>query len=286
MSPSTPITRRQLIAGAGAAAAFQQFGCASPVPGGNGLAALSGKSLQVQLMFAGNINPNYYYYFLMNNSNSSVGPYAVPVGSPIGSTGYGNGFATGSDGQSAGFTDFVLFSNNQYSGSQPNQGFGLYHVANSSGVNGGNSSANFVANGSPLQVFSPLTSGSLNVIAFNLDLAQLFEYPNSTISQSSAINMARNLQWVQINMVATDVVPVDITTTVTKHFDSFGDDANGAGSFLLANLLDGPGTYANTSSTSLTEPQGDVYVSPGGGVTSAFPQLDLVGWQVVIVTNS
>src|ERR1700731_4431419 len=88
------ISRRQLIAGAGAAIALGLDGCASPVPGGNGLSALAGKSLQVQLMFNASVSPNYYYYFLINNSNSSVAPYPVPVGSPVSGTTYGNGFAT------------------------------------------------------------------------------------------------------------------------------------------------------------------------------------------------
>jgi len=283
--PNPSITRRQLIAGATAAAAYQQLGCASPVPGGNGLGALSGKSLQVQLMFSGPVNINYHYYFLINNSNNSAGPYPVPVGAPISGTTYGNGFATGSDGQSAGFTDFVLYSNIQYPGAQPNQAYGLYHVANSSGANAGNNPANFVANGSPIQVFSPLTSGSSNVIAFNLDLAQLFEYPNSTYNQPAAINAAQQLTWIQVNIVSTDVVPVDITTSVTKHFDSFGDDSNGVGSYLNMNLIDGGNSFAPGTSVSLTEPTGDVFVSPGGGVTNQYPALDLVNWQITIGTD-
>jgi hypothetical protein len=87
-------------------------------------------------------------------------------------------------------------------------------------------------------------------------------------------------------MVSTDIVPVDITTAVIKHFDSFGDDSNGSGSYLLADLLDGPGSYSNGSSNSLTEPTGDVYVSPSGGTTNQYPALDLVSWNVQIIQTS
>jgi hypothetical protein len=283
-SGDASITRRQLITGAAAAAAFHQVGCASPVPGGNGLSALSGITLQVQLMFAApQVNPSYYYYFLINNSNSSVATYPVPVGTPSPGTTYGNGFATANDGSSGGFTDFVLYSNYQYNGAQPNQGYALYHVANTYPQQGVNNPGNFVANGSPFQVFSPQSSGgSPNVIAFNLDLAQLFEYPNSTNSQGAAKNLASNLRWIQVNMIATNIVPVDITTPQPKFFDSFGDDSNGVGTDLQMDLKDGPGTYAANTPGSPVEVPGDVWVALGGGVTNQYPALDLVNWTIVI----
>jgi hypothetical protein len=239
-------------------------------------------------MFAGPVNATFAYYFLINASNSSVAPYPVPVGAPVSGTTYGNGFATASDNSSGGFTDFVLFSSKyQYAGSQPNQGFALYHVA-ATYPQGVNNSGNFVANGSPIQVASPLNSGNPNAIAFQIDLAQLFEYPNSGNSQQSAINQALNLRWIQVNIVSTDFVPTDIQSGVIKHFDSFGDDSNGVGGYLLANLIDGPGAYADGAGnpTSLQEPTGDVFISgpSGGGTTNQIPGLDLVHWTIQIIT--
>ena len=259
-SSSVSITRRQLLAGASAAAAFQQLGCASSVPGGNGLSALSGKSLQVTLTFRQAVNSTYFYFFLINASNSSSAPGPIPVGAPIPNTQYGNGFATGSDSVSGGFTDFVLFSTRQYAGAQPNQNFALYHVADGTNAN----TANFVANGVPLQVASPQSSSSPTTIGFQLDLAQLFTYPNSPNNQSAAITKAHALRWIQVNVVSTNVVPTDIQTSVIKMYDSFGNDADGVGSFQLVDL--NQSAYANGDqvlSAATTEPANDdVFISP------------------------
>jgi hypothetical protein len=262
---------------------FQFLSCASPVPGGTGLGALSGKSLLVTMTFAGPVNPQYYYYFTINNSqpNSASAPGAVPVGSPISGTPYlGNGFATGSDVVSGGFTDFVLFSNNQnYPSAQPANGFALYHVKDGTNAN---NPQNFIGNGVPIQYQSPiLTNG--NSISFQIDLAQLFTYPGSTYTQSAAVSKALAPGWLQVNVIATNVVPYDTQTTVNKLYDSFGDDSNGVGSFLNLDLTQT--TYVSGLTQQLTEPTGDVFMSPQNTTTSAFPALDLVSWSIQIVTN-
>ena len=78
---------------------------------------LSGKRLRVTVRFAFTIDPLSSYYFLINNASDANAPGPVPVIDIP----YGNGFATGTGGQ-PGFTDFVVFNNEQP------QGYGVRHV--------------------------------------------------------------------------------------------------------------------------------------------------------------
>ena len=70
----------------------------------------TGTRLIVQLRFAGPVNDNYHYYVLIRNGADPVGengPIAV-IEPP-----YGNGFATGRNTATAGFTDFVEYGRGQ-----------------------------------------------------------------------------------------------------------------------------------------------------------------------------
>jgi len=251
-------------------------GCASPVPGSaNSLSSRSGKQMQVSLTFRNPVNPNYHYFFLINNSNNASGPWPQPVGSPVSGQTYGNGIATGSDNKSGGFTDFILYSNQQYAGAAPSNNFALYHVTNGTDAN---IYTNFVANGAPIQT-SISTDG--RTITFVIDLAQL--YPSPT-SQASAVNQALHTRWMQVNVVATNTVPTESQTGIIKEFDSLGDDSNGVGNYLLVDL--NQQSYANndgqTATITCSEPANDdVFVTPINS-SAQDPQLDLVNWSVQI----
>ena len=276
------LTRRELLA-AGlpigiAGLSILLPGCASPVPGGTGQNALSGRRLKVRLVFASAVNPAYYYFFLINNSNSTSAPGPIPVGPPVAGFTYGNGFATGSDSKSGGFTDFVLYSANQYPGGQPASNYALYHV-----LDGGdaNNRSLFQANGVPVVYQTPSATDG-RTIYFEIDLAQL--YPSS--SQSAAVSQALAARWMQVNVVATNNTPVDGQTTIYKEFDSLGDDSDGRGSYQLVDLrqtayVNGDTTLAPTT----TEPANvDVFVSPPNTIPQD-PALNLVDWSIQITTN-
>lgn len=254
-------------------------GCASPVPGGNGASALSGRSLQVKLVFNGPINPNYFYYFIINASNDPSGPGPIPVGSPISSTTYGNGFATGSDSRSGDFTDFVLYSNTQYPNATPAANYALYHVLDGKD---GNVRTNFVANGAPIQ-YVPPQSPTNNTLIFQIDLAQLYTSSNS---QADAVNKAKNLRYLQVNVVSTNVVPLDTQTSVIKEYDSFGNDSNGVGNFLNMDLNQLAYKNGNGDTPTTTEPSfNDVFISPVGSNIAQDPSLDLVDWEIQVITT-
>ncbi len=254
-------------------------GCASPVPGGGaGNTALSGRRLKVKLVFSSPVNPAYYYYFLINNSNVSSAPGPIPVGPPVAGFTYGNGFATGSDARSGGFTDFVLFSINQYPGGQPASNYALYHV-----LDGGdaNNRSLFQANGVPV-VYSSPTSTDGKTIYFEIDMAQL--YPSS--SQSAAVSQALAARWMQVNVVATNNTPVDGQTTIYKEYDSLGDDSDGRGSYQLVDLrqpayVNGDLTLAATTTETTSN---DTFVAPPNTLPQD-PALNLVDWSIQITSN-
>lgn len=270
-------------------------GCARQPPGENGSqTALSGKRIRVTLTFAAPINPNYYYYFIMNVSNASLAngdknaPGPIPVGAPVSGQPYGNGFATGSTAGTGGFTDFVLFNDPfQYPGSQARQGFGLYHVVDSSTCSPScaNDRRNFVAEGAPITFVRPSTDPTdpaSTRIQFEIDLAQLI--PNAA-TQLQAVNEALLLQYIQVNVIATNVVPTDTQTSIPKLFDSFGDTRDGRGNFLILDVSKAD-TISNgdirTINTSEPTDIDDVYISPPGSANQD-PALNLKDWRIDIV---
>ena len=108
--------------------------CARLPPGQN--TQLSGRRIHVVMTFRSPMESNFYYYFLINKygvqgTSGARGP--VPVLSPAVNGGYGNGYATGSNGGGVGnlngvtdygITDYVLFHT-----PQPNGGISLYHFS-------------------------------------------------------------------------------------------------------------------------------------------------------------
>ncbi|HLK60649.1 MAG TPA: hypothetical protein VKU00_29065 [Chthonomonadaceae bacterium] len=260
-------------------------GCASPAPSEGGTSLRSGKILRVTLTFGGSIYTGYYYYFLMNVSNDPSAPGPIPVGAPIsGQPYYSNGFATGSGtdkyGYLNGFTDFVLFTDSPQYGVQPPLGFGLYHVPPKTDSN---DRRNIQASGLPLNPMRPsanLDDPASATFSFDIDLAQLF--PGIT-DQGQLKTQIRNLRWIQVNVVATNIVPTATPTTIPKLYDSFGDTRGGTGSFLLLDVSQ-PITIQSNDAGAATEPADyDVYVSPPDSSVSVNPALNLTSWTIQIL---
>ena len=212
-------------------------GCAKLPPSQTSNIPLSGKRLVATLRFRGPINPRFHYYFLINydthqgtaigvGDDNSLGP--VPVLGP-GSTqqGYGNGFATGPNGV-GGFTDFVRFEGSSYR---------LFHVV------GEPSLRNFQDENAPVSVTLPNSNnGNPNVLQFEIDLAQLVVSANGAAlsSPTDTVTIANKIKFLQVNVVATDVVPVDPTTVVNKQVDSLGNNLGpaSASGYLRLNVSD------------------------------------------------
>lgn len=253
-------------------------GCANLPPSSSGSKTLSGKRISVTVRFSGNINPLYHYYFLINydttttssvtGNQSANGP--IPVLGPLvinGSQTYGNGFATSAVG-TGGFTDFVRFEGNQYR---------LLHVV------GDPIQSNFVDEGQPVAFTLP-TSSNPSVLHFEIDLAQLVvNSSGGSIDATQAVNQANQIQWLQVNMVATDVVPTNQTTIVAKQVDALGNTQAGQTGFLNLNVTD-VRTYTNSdaSGTAVEPSSNDVYTNSLG---TPDPSLDITQDYTIAITK-
>lgn len=255
-------------------------GCAKQPPSSSGSIVLSGKRLVVTLPFRGRINPAFHYYFLINydTSQSGIGnqnsPGPVPVLGPNSTNqGYGNGFATGPNGI-GGFTDFVRFEGSSYR---------LFHVV------GDPTARHFIDENLPVSVTLPNSDiGNPNVLQFEIDLAQLVVDANgaSLNNPTMTVDIANKIRFLQVNVVATDVVPVDQPTSVIKQVDSLGNNqVPGSTSYLNLDVRD-IRAYTNGDAVGLgsSEPSSnDVYTSGLGGVGDE--SLDLLDSYRIAVTR-
>ena len=214
-------------------------GCAKLPPSSTSNIALSGKRLVVKIQFSGNINPNYHYYFLINydtkgdtgvagsqvagNPNPTVGP--IPVLGPItigDNRSYGNGFATSATGV-GGFTDFVRFEGNAYR---------LFHVVGDPTLN-----QRFIDEGQPVAFTLP-NAGRPNELSFEIDLAQLVvDAGGGPLDATTTVANANLIKYLQVNVVATDVVPTNQVQPIPKQVDSLGDDRTSTGAAAYLNLI-------------------------------------------------
>jgi hypothetical protein len=204
---------------------------------------------------------------LLNNANDQNAPGPVPVLTPP----YGNGFATGPSGQS-GFTDFVRFDN-----LQP-QGYALYHAV------GDSNRSNFVFLGQPVSFVPPDPNDprTANQLRFEIDLSQIIVDANGAplTDPAEAAQRANQIRFLQVNIIATDNVPRDVTTPIIKQVDALGDTRSllGASSFLILDVSQIGRTYANLDFTgqAIEEPN-TIDVFDGND-----PTLDLVDWSVEV----
>ncbi len=271
----------RLLASGALAAVCLSLGCAHDVPT---QATLSGRYIHVVMRFASPPEPNFYYYFLINkygpmgSQNDTHGP--VPVIGPVANSnnGFGNGFATSAVQNTTGtiaglpdygITDFVLYHNPQ------RQNFGLYHFSTDPNTqqDPGNASLpyRFIP---PLDVSTGDDLGS-RTIEFYLDMSQL---ANDATTTQARIAEGKATQYLQVNIVATNIRPTDPTTNVNKEVDSMGNtlDPTAQNSFLQIDLTQSRTYTSEDNVSSLNEPSSnDVY--PGGSGNSA---LNLEYWKI------
>lgn len=244
---------------------FMVGGCARLPPSKT---ALSGKRLHVVIRFRSPINPNHHYFFLINNANDQNASGPVPVLNPP----YGNGFATGSGGGTSGFSDFVEFDS-----LQP-QGYALYHAL------GDSNRSNFVFEGQPVAFTTPDNNDprTANLLQFDIDLSQLIVDGNGQPlpDATQAATLANAIRFLQINLVATDVIPRDVATPIVRQVDSLGDSRTllGASSFLIIDVTQIGRIYDNNSFTGQAIAEPDVLDVFNGND----PTLDIVDWSIEI----
>ncbi|MFN3690601.1 MAG: hypothetical protein ACK4UU_06730 [Fimbriimonadales bacterium] len=195
------------------------------------------RRIVVEVQVAGRIRPDYHYFVLFNLSNDPTGQ-AGPV--PVVAPPWGNGFAAGA------FTHFMRFDN-----LQPAGGYALYRVQPNTNL------SVFQYLGAP-RLSEPVGAES-NRLRFEIDLTQLIPNPVD----------AQQMQFIQLNIIATDRVPIDPNDTAPKVVDALGDPAQGVSQYL--NLRIDQNRIVRNADTSL-EPRGDV----------ADPDLDIVDWRVEV----
>jgi len=229
--------------------------------------------LVVTVTVAGGMDPvDDYYYVLFSNSGDtqgSTGP--VPVVAPP----WGNGFAAGT------FTSYVEFHSPQPNGSD----FGIYSVVPGS-INSPNAGA---YQGQPINA-----QISNNTITFQIPLSAL---------ATSAIP-AQSIKYVQVNFLATNVVPTDPNYSGSKYFDALGDSVqpssvddfitipvsqsavfqNGQGGLSQEPTGDVASASSNNSFVNIPDSASDVLsgTSPTPPATGTAADLDIVNWSLQV----
>ncbi len=253
------------------------------------VSGFTGRRLRVTMTFNGTMQSSFYYYFLINKygptgTQNANGP--VPVFGPLpGQNGsFGNGYATGSSSSSAGsisglpdygITDFVLFHSPQQNN------IGLYHYTGD--PNTQQTPPNYSR---PFNVilpgFSDNSPDAAKTLQFDIYMSQLV---TDTTDQTAKNQEAQNIEWIEVNMVATNVTPTDPTSSVIKEVDAFGDTlgsgtSSSSQTFLTIHLTENR-TYSSTDNVSnIQEPINDVYP-----VRNGEPSLDLQSWSIQVIPN-
>jgi hypothetical protein len=195
------------------------------------------RRIAVEVQVAGRIRPDYHYFVLFNLSNDPTGQ-AGPV--PVVVPPWGNGFAAGA------FTHFMRFDN-----LQPAGGYALYRVQPNTNL------SVFQYLGVPR--FSEPVAAESNRLRFEIDLTQLIPDPND----------AAQMRFIQLNIIATDRIPLDPNDPTRKVVDALGDPNLGVSQYL--NLRIDQNRLVRNADTNL-EPRADV----------PDPDLDIVDWRVEV----
>lgn len=201
----------------------------------DGSTPVTGNRLIITMTVAGEIDPNYNYYVAFDTSGTpSPGPLPV-VGPP-----WGNGWGTGS------ITHYVVFN-----ATQPQGGYGVYSITPGTNLLG----STYL--GPPISTIIPPQGA--NKLQFTIDLGQL----------ATTTLPAEDIDVVNINFIATDIVPLDPNFPGPKFYDALGQ----TGSDFISISVRTSQLYNNTQAN--IEPQGDV----------PLPNLDIVDWSVEVQAN-
>ena len=213
----------------------------------------TGPQLLVTMTVAGEINPNFYYFVVFNNTGDQAG---INGPGPVIAPPWGNGFVAGAA------TQFV-----EYHNSLPVDGYELFQFIP------GTNLQQYTALGVPNQ--DTVIQPGASTMEFRIPLSQL---ATSNIPASS-------IGSIQINMIATDRLPVNPQDTSAKLFDSFGNSTFGSGQLYDYITINTQQAATYNNSTNPIEPSGDVEQTNGsGGYTNVEePDLDITNWSVQIV---
>ncbi len=198
------------------------------------------RRLIVEIQVAGRIRPDYSYFVLFNLSNDPDGregplPVVVPP--------WGNGFAGGA------FTHFVRFDQ-----IQPGVGYGLYRVVPNTNLQV------FEYLGVPLNA-EPVGAES-NRLRFEIDIVQFI----------SDVPTAREMRFIQLNLLATDRVPTDPNDLTPKNWDALGDGRLGTSQYLNLRIDQNRILRNSDVGPAVREVEGDV----------RDPDLDIVDWRLEV----
>ena len=181
--------------------------------------AAGGKQIVVSMQVAGRIRPEYFYFVLINLTDdpNDAGPVPV-VDIP-----WGNGFAAPAPlpANRQGFVGYV--THNQF---EP-QIYGVYRVAPVDPAQPDGPLTNpVIRNFQPLglpDAYTPVDAQNTNTLSFRLDLARLptFRRPGPDgVLNTPDDTTAR---YMQINLLATNTLPLGAESNVFKTWDALGD---------------------------------------------------------------
>jgi len=236
--------------------------------------ATQGARLVVSLQFADNVNPIFHYFFLVRNSNDPDEVNAENGPIPIFEPPYGNGFATGQNTATAGFTDFVVFNLSRQQGTG---GFGVYKVPGGISGNPNNGIYGVNPNRVPDVIHAPTTQ-SPALIRFEIGLCSFAENP-STCNAATGQNVPRFLQ---VNMVATTTTPISPTTVDhNKYVDAFGEQRLGSGTINTFIQID----TATANFYQSSQVEGDPRYEPDNDTypQQSDPAIELIAWSIQVI---
>ena len=149
-----------------------------------------------------------------------------------------------------------------------------------------NDRTKFRSSGVPIFSTAPSTDptdpAGATTLTFELDLSQLIrDATGGTVDANTAANTARALQYLQVNIIATNVTPLDQSPAI-KAYDSMGDTSNGRGSFLTLDVTQN--RTVTSTDTTLPETNEPTFYDVYGG--TGFSPLDLTSWSIEVVRTN
>ena len=231
-------------------------GCAKS-PDGVPSNSSSGPQVFVTMTVAGNLNPN-YYYFVLFNVNEAKGPGTGITGPvPVVAAPYGNGFAAGA------FTNYIEYHNGQPGGTN----FGFWTISSDL------LTPSYLGSSSPYLVQSRAGSSTITM-----------QIPLAALATASTPTAA--IQNIEVNFIATNIVPPPGDTLTAKYVDSLypTNDPNSLNRFIIIPTTQS-GIYQNSDQN--LEPSGDVTQYVNGFPITVTPgqlpdvgSLDITDWSV------
>lgn len=210
---------------------------------------VSGRRLTVEFDVRGRIRSNYFYLVIIRNADDATG---VNGPKPVLTTPWGNGYAAGS-------FHYVL----QYSAAQAFGDATLYQVTNPD---------------EPLlrrPVGAPLStsvSPDGRRLSMTLDFAQI----------ARTGQLPTNIRHLQINIIATDRIPLNPMDGGAKNWDALGDARDPLQINSYLNLrVDTNGVWVGGTAGAVAEPPDDVFDRDRLAVNMD-PDLDLVAYRIEV----